>query len=131
MIVDQVDLVRLYPRLVMEEDIITLESAVTKEEIFEVLKGMPKKKARPDEWTVEFYTSYFYLVANDFLQVIEEACLKGEVIRSFNSNFIALIPKVNGPTTFGDVLDTPTTLRGGVNECGALFPKTSLLHKTH
>ena len=29
------------------------------------------------------------------------------------------------------LLDTPTTLRGGVNECGALFPKTSLLHKTH
>jgi hypothetical protein len=27
------------------------------------------------------------------------------------------------------MLDTPTTLRGGVNECGALFPKTSLLHK--
>jgi hypothetical protein len=28
------------------------------------------------------------------------------------------------------LLDTPTTLRGGVNECGALFTKTSLLHKT-
>jgi hypothetical protein len=27
------------------------------------------------------------------------------------------------------MLDTPTTLRGGVNECGVLFPKTSLLHK--
>jgi hypothetical protein len=27
------------------------------------------------------------------------------------------------------MLDTPTTLRGGVNECGDLFPKTSLLHK--
>ena len=27
------------------------------------------------------------------------------------------------------LLETPTTLRGGVNECGALFPKTSLLHK--
>jgi hypothetical protein len=27
------------------------------------------------------------------------------------------------------LLNTPTTLRGGVNECGALFPKTSLLHK--
>jgi ribonuclease HI len=25
--------------------------------------------------------------------------------------------------------DTPTTLRGGVNECGVIFPKTSLLHK--
>jgi hypothetical protein len=30
----------------------------------------------------------------------------------------------------GFVLDTPTTLRGGVNECGDIFPKTSLLHKT-
>jgi hypothetical protein len=29
------------------------------------------------------------------------------------------------------VLDTPTTLKGGVNECGDIFPKTSLLHKTH
>jgi len=30
------------------------------------------------------------------------------------------------------LLGTPTTLRGGgVNECGDLFPKTSLLHKTH
>jgi hypothetical protein len=26
------------------------------------------------------------------------------------------------------LLDKPTTLRGGVNECGALFPKTSFLH---
>jgi hypothetical protein len=34
--------------------------------------------------------------------------------------------------SFGyQLLDTPTTLRGGVNECGALFPKTSLLHKTY
>ena len=29
------------------------------------------------------------------------------------------------------LLDTPTTLRGGVNEYGDLFPKNSLLHKTH
>jgi hypothetical protein len=27
------------------------------------------------------------------------------------------------------MLETPTTLRGGVNECGDLFPKTSLLQK--
>jgi hypothetical protein len=37
--------------------------------------------------------------------------------------------------TYSNVLDTPTTLRGGggggVNECGDIFPKTSLLHKTH
>jgi hypothetical protein len=29
------------------------------------------------------------------------------------------------------MLDTPTTLRGGVNECGDIFSKTSLLHKNY
>jgi hypothetical protein len=44
-IVDQVELVRMYPRLVTEEDINTIEIVVTKEEIFHVLKGMAKEKS--------------------------------------------------------------------------------------
>jgi len=36
------------------------------------------------------------------LEAIEEACLKGEVNMTLNSNFISLISKVNGPATFGD-----------------------------
>jgi hypothetical protein len=61
-----------------------------------------EKSLGPDGWTVEFYTSFFELVANDLLLAIEESRLKGAVIRSLNSTFIALIPKVNGPATFGD-----------------------------
>jgi mannosylglycoprotein endo-beta-mannosidase len=71
--------------------------------VFEVLKGMTKEKiSGPDEWTVEFYISFYDLVAKDLLEAIEEAHLKGEVNRTLNSTFISLIPKINGPTTFGD-----------------------------
>jgi hypothetical protein len=93
----------MYPRLVTEEDINTIEIVVTKEEVFYVLKGMAKEKSPgPDGWTLEFYISYFDLVAHDSLEAIEEACQNGEVNRSLNSTFIALIPKVNGLGTFGD-----------------------------
>jgi hypothetical protein len=58
-IVDQVELVRMYPRLVTEEDINTIEIVVTKEEVLDVLKGMAKEKSLgPDGWTVEFYISF-------------------------------------------------------------------------
>jgi hypothetical protein len=33
---------------------------------------------------------------------IEEARIRGEVNQNLNSTFITLIPKVNGPATFGD-----------------------------
>jgi hypothetical protein len=57
-IVDQVESVRLYPRLVSDEDIIILEKVVTKEEVLEVLKGFTKDKIPgPDGWTVEFFIS--------------------------------------------------------------------------
>jgi hypothetical protein len=93
----------LYPNIFTAEDIHLLESTVTKEEIIEALNGMTKEKSPgPDGWIVEFYISFFELVANDLLLAIEESCFKGAVIRSLNSNFIALIPKVNGPSTFGD-----------------------------
>jgi hypothetical protein len=45
--------------------------------------------------------------------------------KSMNSIFCGL----SGLEFVKVMLDTPTTLIGGVNECGALFPKTSLLHK--
>jgi hypothetical protein len=100
---DQIAIVRLYPRIVTEEEVNTLESPCTTEEINEVLKGFTKDKSLgPDGWTVEFFLNYFDLVAKDLLEAVEESRLSGEVKRSLNSNFIALIPKVNGPATFGD-----------------------------
>jgi hypothetical protein len=51
---------------------------------------------------VEFFIHFFDLVAKDLLEAVEESHTSGEVNRALNSTFIALIPKVNGPTNFGD-----------------------------
>jgi hypothetical protein len=103
MIVDQVESVRLFPRMVIDEELVVLEKPVSEKEILEVLKGFPKEKSPgPDGWSVEFFIFFFDLVAKDLMEVVEESCIKGEVIKSLNSTFIALIPKVNGPTNFGD-----------------------------
>jgi mannosylglycoprotein endo-beta-mannosidase len=75
------------------------------EEVLEVLRGFTKDKSLgPNGWTVELFLHFFNLVASDLLEAVEESHLYGVVNRSLNSMFIALIPKVNGPTTFGESL---------------------------
>jgi hypothetical protein len=103
MIVDQVESVRLFPRMVSDEELVALEKPVSEKEVLEVLKGFPKEKILgPDGWSVEFFIFFYDLVAKDLMEAVEESRIKGEVIKSLNSTFIALIPKVNGPTNFGD-----------------------------
>jgi hypothetical protein len=100
---DQVLSARLYPRLVNEEDTLLLERPCTKEELWEVLKVFAKDKSLgPDGWTVEFFIHFFDLVGDDLLEVVEDSRNRGEVVRALNSTFLALIPKVNKPTSFGD-----------------------------
>jgi len=42
------------------------------------------------------------LVGDDFLKVVKDSRRRGEVVRALNSTFLALIPKVNKPSSFGD-----------------------------
>jgi hypothetical protein len=52
-------MVRLFPRMVKEEEVVALEKPCTKEEILEVLKGFTKDKSLgPNGWTVEFYLHF-------------------------------------------------------------------------
>jgi hypothetical protein len=51
---------------------------------------------------MEFFIHFYDLVAKDLVEAVEESCISGEVNRSLNLTFIALIPKVSGPTNFGD-----------------------------
>jgi hypothetical protein len=80
-----------------------LEKPCSKDEIFEVLRGFTKDKSPgPDGWTVEFFLHFYDLIVDDLLEVVEDTHISGMVNRSLNSTFIALIPKVNGPASFGD-----------------------------
>jgi hypothetical protein len=45
---------------------------------------------------------FFDLVGDDLLEMVEESRIRGEVVRGLNSTFLALIPKVNKPTSFDD-----------------------------
>jgi hypothetical protein len=52
--------------------------------------------------------NFFFIISSwlgkDLLEVVEESRLRGEVIKQIKSTFIALIPKVNRPSTFSDFL---------------------------
>jgi hypothetical protein len=76
------------------------------------------KSAGPDGWIVEFFITLFYLVVEDLVQMIEESRKMGSIIGSLNSTFLALIPKENKPTNFGDF--RPISLR---NLCYKLISK--------
>jgi hypothetical protein len=60
------------------------------------------KSPRLDGWTVEFYIHFFELVGDELRDLVEDSRIRGEVNRALNSTFLALIPKANKPTTFGD-----------------------------
>lgn len=99
----QLETIRLYPRMVQEDDVLFLEKVVTLEELLKVLKGFAKDKSPgPDEWTVEFFLFFSDLVGADLLAMVEATRLRGEVFRPINSTFLALIPKLNRPLTFSD-----------------------------
>jgi hypothetical protein len=49
---------------------------------------------------VEFYIGYFDILGNHLLKVVEYSKTTGQTSTSFNSTFIALIPKSDNPTTF-------------------------------
>jgi hypothetical protein len=98
----QLETISLYPKLVLEEEVSSLEQC-TLEELSEVLKGFSKDKSPgPDGWTVEFFLHFFDMVGPDLLAMVEDTRIRGEVFRPINSTFIALIPKTNHPTSFSD-----------------------------
>jgi hypothetical protein len=89
--------------LVNEEEVRVLEIPCNLGELKEVLTLFKKEKIPgPDGWTVEFFIHFFDLVGGDLLEMVEESRSRGVIVGGLNSTFLALIPKVNKPTTFGD-----------------------------
>ena len=65
--------ISLYPKIVLEEEVSSLEQAVTMEELSFILKGFAKDKSlSPDGWTVEFFLFFFDLVGPDLLAMVED-----------------------------------------------------------
>ena len=88
---------------------------VTKVEVKETLLIFQKDKIPgPDGWTIEFFRGFFDPIRANLLKVIKESRTNGRIHGPFNTNFLALIPKVNDPQSFDDL---------GQSLCAIVFTK--------
>ena len=51
---------------------------------------------------IEFFLELFETLGDDLLKVVEDTRITGRIPASFNSTFIALIPKVENPVSLND-----------------------------
>jgi len=89
--------------MVTEEEVDSLFNHVTLEEIKSVLVKFNKDRSPgPNGWTFEFFTSFFDLVGEDLLEMVEDSRRNGKLSGGLNSTFLALILKVNKLESFDD-----------------------------
>jgi len=93
-IAEVIRVAQMFPRFVDEGGNRELMKAISEEELKEVLGSFQKDKSPgPDGWTIEFFLDLFEFLGSDLLAVIEDSRVSGRIPASFNSTFIALIPK--------------------------------------
>ena len=87
----------LIPRTVTKENNEMLIKLVSMQEVEEVINQMaPAKAPRPDGFTSNFFHHFWDLVKEEVLEIVEEFKNKRGVLKSFNTNFISLVPKEVG-----------------------------------
>eukprot|EP00253_Pinus_taeda_P032143 PITA_32143 len=92
-----------FPQFVDQDSANELPGPVTIEELKQTLKWFQKDKSHgPDGWPIEFYLTFFEIISNDLLSVVEECRLTERMYEAINTTFIALIPKSDSPSTFND-----------------------------
>jgi hypothetical protein len=71
-IIDQLEIIKNYPRMFTEEDNIRVCEQVTSVEILKTLKGFKGSKSPgPDGWTVEFFLVFYDIFGNNILEMVE------------------------------------------------------------
>lgn len=92
-----------FPRFAQQENWENLTMEVSKEELEATLKWFKKDKSpEPDGWTIEFYISFFDILGDDLLKIVDDCRKKGKLPSVIKSTFIALISKSDLPSSFND-----------------------------
>lgn len=80
-----------------------LEEPITNNEIDAVIKSLPNDKSpRPDGFSNEFLKSCWSTIKEDFYNLCRDFHNNNVCLRSINSSFITLIPKVEGARTVNE-----------------------------
>ena len=91
----------------------SLEEPFEEKEVWQMIKGMDRDKASgPDGFTLAFFQDCWGVVKGDFMAVFTEFHVRGKFVRSINSTFISLIPKVHGDKEIKDF--RPNSLIRGI-----------------
>eukprot|EP00253_Pinus_taeda_P012273 PITA_12273 len=73
---------------------------ISLEEVEEAIRSMPNDKAPgPDGFTINFYKACWSIVKQDVWEVVEDSRRSGTILKSLNSTFLALIPKIEEAKT--------------------------------
>eukprot|EP00253_Pinus_taeda_P026591 PITA_26591 len=88
------------PKSITEEQNWALRRTITMEEVEEVVRSMPSDKAPgPDGFTINFYKACWNIVKQDIWEIVEDSRRSKTILKSLNSTFIALVPKVEEANT--------------------------------
>jgi hypothetical protein len=91
---------RHIPKLVTEDQNISLCKPIAKEEIDQVVQEMPNGKAPgPDGFTVEFFKACWDVVKYEIYGVVEDSRRSTSILKALNATMITLIPKENEART--------------------------------
>ena len=97
------DMLESIPSLVTTEECSLITAIPTRDEIKRTVFSMSKNRAPgPDGFPADFYISCWEIVGMDVVEAIMEVFRRKVLTRSWKATFLALIPKVNTPTTFRD-----------------------------
>lgn len=92
------------PKSITEDQNWALRRVISLEEVEEAVRSMPNDKAPgPDGFTINFYKACWHIVKHEVWEVVEDSRQSKSILKSLNSTFIALIPKVeeaNRPEKF-------------------------------
>eukprot|EP00253_Pinus_taeda_P022384 PITA_22384 len=88
------------PNSITEEQNWSLRKRITMEEVEEAVRSMPNDKAPgPDGFTINFYKVCWKIVKNDIWEIVEDSRRSKTILKSLNSTFITLVPKVEEANT--------------------------------
>jgi hypothetical protein len=95
------------------EEASSLENPFEEREVREVIIGMYRDKAPgSDGFSMALFQDCWKVVKGDLMAVFEEFYARGKFVKSINSTFISLIPKIHGAKEIKDF--RPISLVGGV-----------------
>eukprot|EP00253_Pinus_taeda_P022169 PITA_22169 len=94
------ELTSAIPKSITSDQNWALCREISMEEVEEAIRSMPNDKAPgPDGFTINFYKACWSIVKQEVWEVVEDSRRSGTILKSINSTFLALIPKVEEEKT--------------------------------